>query len=161
MRKFDKGPSVSEKITLLQTGPLARGMESLGFKKTDILNSLFSSESSSFTPRSPTFIKPLPVVKSERLGPVIRDSKGKRIDKDLSIDSNLLQKMKKLNLCGWHYLREDCVHGCKRSHAYPRPLSPEEYDAVWLMTRTGGLCHNIKKNKDCTDDRCIYGHWLS
>lgn len=158
LRKFDRGPPISEKITLLKTGPLVRGMESLGFKKTELFNSLFSSETSSFTPGSPTFIKPLSVVQSERLGPIIRDKKGNRIDKILSIDPSLLQRMKKLNLCGWHYLREDCVHEHNRSHAYPRPLSVEEYDAVWYLTRIGGLCYNVKKNKDCTDDKCIYGH---
>jgi hypothetical protein len=162
LRRFDKGPSWSEKITLLQAGPLTRGMGSLGFKKTDLFNSLFSSESSSFTPRSPTLIKPLPVVKSERLGPIIRDNKGNRIDRILSVSPKVLEQIKKLNLCGWHYLREDCVaQGCKRSHAYPRPLSPEEYDAVWLLTRTGGMCYNISKKKDCSDDRCIYRHHSS
>jgi hypothetical protein len=158
LRKFDQGPSVSEKITLLKTGPLARGMESLGFKKTELFNSLFSSESSGLTPTSPKFMKSLPVVGSERLGPIKRNSNGKRIDKDLSVDPKLLERMKKFNLCGWHYLREDCVHGHNRSHDYPRPLSLEEYDAVWYLTRAGGFCHNARGNRDCNDDRCIYRH---
>lgn len=157
LRKFHKGPSGSEKITLLQAGPMTWGMASLGFKKTDLLNCLFSSESPGFTPSSLTITKSLPVVKSERLGPIIRDSNGKRTDKVLSVSPALVEKMKKLNLCAWHYLREDCV-GCKRSHAYPRPLSPDEYDAVWFLTRTGGLCYVAMKNKDCSDDRCIYRH---
>lgn len=157
LRKFDQGPSVSEKITLLKNGPLARGMESLGFKTTESFSSIFSSGTPGFTPGSPALIKTLPVVKSERLGPVVRDANGKRIDKELSINYHLLERMRKLNLCSWHYLREDCVHNCKRNHMYPRPLCPEEYDAVWYLARAG-LCHNARGKADCNDDKCIYSH---
>jgi hypothetical protein len=82
---------------------------------------------------------------------------GKRIDKDLAIDANVLKKIKGLSLCSRHYLREDCVQGCGYSHKYPRPLSIEEYDVVWYLARAG-LCQNLTRNADCNDERCIYGH---
>jgi hypothetical protein len=160
LRQFDKGPSVSDKITLLLRGPLAPRMESLGFKKTDLFNSLFSSEIPSSPSDSPTVFRSFPLVNSVRLGPIVRNSLGKRIDKDLIVDQSLLQRMKGFNLCAWHYLREDCVQKCKRSHAYPRPLSLEEHDAIWYLSRSG-LCRSVKRSTDCDDDRCIYGHRYS
>jgi hypothetical protein len=157
LRQFEKGSSVSQKITLLQSGPLPPRMESLGFKKTDLFNPLFSSEIPSSTSSSPTPFKSFPHVNSVRLGPIIRNSSGKRIDKELSVDSSLLQRMKAFNLCSCHYLREDCVQKCRRSHAYARPLSLEEHDAVWYLARSA-LCKSVKQKSDCNDDRCIYGH---
>jgi len=95
---------------------------------------------------------------SERLRPIIRNGLGKRTDKVLSIDKGLMQDMRKKNLCTWHYLRSDCSLGpCKRNHNYPRPLSAEEFDALWFVARQG-MCHSSRKGRVCDDDQCIYGH---
>lgn len=98
------------------------------------------------------------VSNSGRLRPVLRNVAGKRVDKNLSADANLVQEMKKLKLCSWHHLRSDCqLASCKRNHDYPRPLSPAEYDALWIGTRQG-ICRRLRKDGDCNDDQCIYGH---
>lgn len=103
-----------------------------------------------------------PVSNSGRLRPIIRNSAGKRIDKGLRANENLITRMKKHNLCSWHYLRADCMvappmGSCKRNHTYARPLSPVEYDAQWCIARQG-RCYNLRKGGDCTDDQCMYGH---
>lgn len=151
---------MSEKITLIQRGPLPPRMESLGFKKTNMFNCLFSPEYPCSPPCSPAHNKTSTSVSAIRLGPIIRNPSGKRIDRELIIDANLLQKMKKLNLCSRHYLREDCAPKCKRNHLYPRPLSLEEHNAVWFLARAS-LCQSLKRNSNCNDGNCIYGHRYS
>lgn len=103
------------------------------------------------------------VANSDRLRPVLRNSAGKRVDKKLpfGIYDEQVQKIRSLNLCSWHYLRSDHnTSNCRRSHeAYPRPLSSDDYDALWLVTRIG-FCNRMKAEGDCDDDQCIYGHGL-
>lgn len=102
--------------------------------------------------------KEKPVNNSGRLRPILRNSAGKRIDKVLTVDVSLVQEARKHNLCSWHYLRADCqVSSCKRNHIYPKPLSQGQYDAQWTVARQG-LCHRLRKGRDCDDDQCIYGH---
>jgi hypothetical protein len=103
-------------------------------------------------------IKEKPVSNCGRLRPIFRNGAGKRVDKILSVDKRLLQEMRERNLCSWHYLRSDCQKNpCKRHHTYPRPLSPEEYDAQWLVARQG-VCYTLRKGGSCDDDQCMYGH---
>jgi hypothetical protein len=101
-----------------------------------------------------------PVSNSARLKSVIKYSEGKRIDKVLKVDKNLVQELQIANLCHWHYLRADCkMEGisCKHNHKFPRPLSSTEFDALWSLSRQN-TCFRIKKGKVCEDDQCIYGH---
>ncbi|KAH7323781.1 hypothetical protein BKA65DRAFT_511460 [Rhexocercosporidium sp. MPI-PUGE-AT-0058] len=103
------------------------------------------------------------VANSDRLRPVLRNSAGKRVDKKLPYHmyDERVQKIRSLNICSWHYLRSDHKSdNCRRSHdAYPRPLSSEDYDALWLLARKG-FCNRMKMEGDCDDDQCIYGHGL-
>lgn len=94
---------------------------------------------------------------SDRLGPVIRNGKGKRIDKILDVDitSPYLGVIRQHRLCAWFYLRGRC-DGCDRNHRVP-PLNARESDYLWYITRQG-LCHNSRKGKDCDDPKCLYGH---
>ncbi|KAL2063045.1 hypothetical protein VTL71DRAFT_6117 [Oculimacula yallundae] len=101
------------------------------------------------------------VANADRLGPVLRDSAGKRVDKKLPFGTydEQVQRIRNMNLCGWHYLRSDHnVATCKRSHdKLPRPLSSDDYDALWAVTRIG-LCHRVRTGGDCDDVLCIYRH---
>jgi hypothetical protein len=113
---------------------------------------IFAAESSRLQEKS--------VANSGRLRPIIREGNGKRLDKRLSVDDNLVITMRSMNLCSWHYLRADCQkqnNGCKRDHKYPRPLSPEKFDALWIAARQG-MCYTLRKEGSCEDERCIYGH---
>lgn len=94
---------------------------------------------------------------SGRLGPVIRNQKGKRIDKVLDVDitSPYLGVIRQTRLCPWFYLRGRC-DGCDRNHRVP-PLNARESDYLWYHARHG-LCHKVRKGKDCDDPKCVYGH---
>ena len=94
---------------------------------------------------------------SDRLGPVIRNAKGKRIDKILDVDitSPYLGVIRQTRLCPWYYLRGRC-EGCDRNHRVP-PLNARETDYLWYHARHG-LCQKIRKGKDCDDPKCVYGH---
>lgn len=89
------------------------------------------------------------VANADRLGPVLRNSAGQRMDKKLSCSTydERVQRIRNLSLCSWHYLRSDHpVTSCKRSHdVMQRPLSSHDYDALWLVTREGGYCNRLKK----------------
>ena len=98
-----------------------------------------------------------PTVNADRLGPVLRNASGQRIDRHLTVDpiTPYLQVLRKANLCSWYYLRGEC-NGCSRNH-FVGPLTPHEYDCLWYLTRFG-LCFQVRKGKDCDDPKCIYGH---
>ena len=101
-----------------------------------------------------------PVSMSGRLGPVLRNIDGKRIDKALHVDNSLVQALKIINLCHFHFLKTDCTMietSCKRNHNFPRPLPPGKFDALWCLSRQN-VCNRTKKGKVCEDDQCIYGH---
>jgi hypothetical protein len=179
LRQYAAQSSCSERITLLSAGFVRSDINSLGFQCTATFESLFSSSGStqpatygkgqkpsgnvqhvleSTTSVSSSWAKEKPVSNSGRLGPVVRNAAGRRVDIGLSVDASLVQEIKNRNLCSWHYLRSDCqMASCKRNHNYPRPLITEEYDALWLFSRQG-MCHRLRKGGSCDDDRCIYGH---
>jgi hypothetical protein len=160
-------------------------MDSLGFRVTSIFEPLFTptilSPGPSFSthgrngPQSPTSVQQAvdaivasssstpekSLSNSNRLGPIIRNSAGKRIDKSLNVNESLVNVMKKHNLCSWHYLRADCtMASCSRNYKYPRPLSLTEFDAQWCISRQG-MCFHLRKGADRDDDQCMYGHGIS
>ena len=159
------------RITLLHGDVIHPRIAELGFRETLQLKSVFaprkpSAVSKDFTnAKAPStsvaasLIKdPLnPAVSSDRLGPVLRDDTGKRVDKLLSVDPNTpyMNFLSHANLCGWYYLRGKC-DGCDRNHV-PPPLKAREFDCLWFLTRHG-LCFKVRKGKDCDDPKCIYGH---
>lgn len=187
LRQYAAQPSLSERVALLSVGPVRSDMSALGFRTTRLFESLFSSNSSVRVSQSPakgkvrqlsvsniqqtldlitaitaeasSQVTEKPVSNCGRLRPVLRNGAGRRIDKVLSVDKRILQDMRERNLCSWHYLRSDCQKksSCKRDHSYPRPLSPEEYDAQWYIARQGA-CYTLRKGGNCDDDLCMYGH---
>lgn len=105
--------------------------------------------------------KEKPVNNCGRLRPILRNGSGRRIDKTLVVNKVILQEIRKRNLCSWHYLRADCHRlECRREHAYPRPLTPAEFDAQWLVARDG-TCYTLRKKGVCDDDQCMYSHAVS
>jgi hypothetical protein len=167
LRKFEAQQSVADRITLLQVGCLDSRMAQLSFKKSDSFSSIFSSSPARIRASAPN--SPTPnggrslsvskwLVNSDRLGPIIRNKLGKRVDRPLSVHDDLLDIMRKRELCFWHYLRSDCEQStCKKNHGYPRPLSPDKFEALWLLARAG-ICHQSRKGLDCPDDKCMYRH---
>lgn len=103
-----------------------------------------------------------PEVQSERLGPVVKDQNGWRIDKPLSVNSETLEKMKKKNLCYFLFLRGECIlRSCSRYHHHAT-LSPTEYDALWTLARHGKCYARARagqdNRQDCSDAMCVYSH---
>lgn len=98
-----------------------------------------------------------PAALTARLGPVLRNDTGQRVDKILGVDPNTpyMNFLRQANLCGWYYLRGKC-NGCDRNHT-PPPLQAREFDCLWFLARHG-LCFKVRKDKDCDDAKCIYGH---
>jgi hypothetical protein len=137
--------------------------------KTNLLDVLFCSEptretASSPTPQGPGNGRTLALVTApinpDPFGRIKRDESGIHRDRPLNVNGNLLQAVRKLDLCYWHYLRGDCTQefkGCKKDHRYPRPLPLETFDALWLLARSG-LCYRVRKGSICEDEKCIYGH---
>lgn len=102
-----------------------------------------------------------PTALSDRLGPVIFDDSGRRIDKPLHVDKAALARIRKASLCYYYYLRGQCTTSCQRNHIY-RTLTDEEFDALWDQARQGRCSRSRKADKkgveDCCDALCVYGH---
>ena len=94
---------------------------------------------------------------SERLE-LVHDESGRRVDKPLKINLNsaYINTLRQNKLCGWYHLRGRCDGQCGKNHL-PLVLTPNEFDYLWHVYRQNE-CHKSRKNKDCTDDKCIYGH---
>ena len=168
LEQFAANDSICERITLLQGGTIERGIATLGFKRTLRLGTVFGSdEANDFVVATPPYLpttpsslvsKPPyinPEIDSERLGPVLRNEEGQRIDKKLFVTDASVKAVRSGRLCHWFYLRGECT-GCPRLHTLP-PLDLKTYNAVWFISRQA-LCNKIRKGKDCDDPKCIYGH---
>jgi len=175
--KYAADPSTNDRITLLKGSVIHPRIANLGFKHTHQFDTVFAPKdvplvilpqvvsSSAALPVRPSststaaqvFINPSPL--SERLGPVLYNKTGKRVDKVLDIDltSPYLNFLRHNNLCSWYYLRGRCEGGCVKNHAIARPLDASGFDHLWYLAR-GGLCFKLRKAKVCDDPKCIYGH---
>ena len=113
------------------------------------------SSASITTPQARDLVNPAAL--TDRLGPVLRNGTGKRVDKVLAVNpsTSYMNFLRQANLCAWYYLRGKC-DGCDRNHATP-PLKASQFDCLWLLARQG-LCYKIRKGKDCDDPKCIYRH---
>lgn len=101
-------------------------------------------------------------VQSERLSPVLTNANGRRFDKPLQVDETVVERIRKVALCYYLFLRGDCVsQKCDRNHAH-RQLLDAEFDALWWLARQGGCYKSRKANRDgvndCSDKLCVYGH---
>jgi hypothetical protein len=99
---------------------------------------------------------------SDKLGPVLMGTGGRRFDKSLQVNEVVFERIKRGVLCYYLFLRGECVsEKCDRNHAH-RPLTDDEFDALWLLARQG-LCNRRRKanrdgGNDCSDVMCVYGH---
>lgn len=99
--------------------------------------------------------------KVERLGPILRDEGGRRVDRPLQVDETVVETIRRKSLCYYLFLRGECVVKCSRNHEH-NPLTDEEFDALWWLARQA-QCFKSKKadrnaTNDCSDVRCVYGH---
>src|SRR5438552_1182540 len=79
----------------------------------------------------------------ERLGPISVGNKGRRADRPLSAQPEVVERMKRFNLCHWLFLRGEC-RGCQRNHHH-QTLSDVEFDALWHTARQG-RCYKSKRS---------------
>jgi len=97
----------------------------------------------------------------DRLGPVLTDHAGCRIDRPLQVNKAVVERIKKGSLCYYFYLRGKCTTKCSRNHLH-RALTDEEFDALWEQARQGRCSKSRKADRDggddCSDVMCIYGH---
>jgi hypothetical protein len=99
---------------------------------------------------------------SDKLGPVLTDTSGRRVDKPLQVNEVVVERIKKGILCYYLFLRGECVsEKCDRNHAH-RPLLNDEFYALWWLARQGQCFKSRKANRDsgndCSDEMCVYGH---
>ncbi|KAL8989574.1 MAG: hypothetical protein Q9177_001572 [Variospora cf. flavescens] len=174
LERFVADDLVQGRLTMLQGYQVNPIIRELGFTRTVRFPSVFAWSTVSNSQRNmiqhqPTGSKQANragkgphasgAVDPDRLGPVMKNQDGQRIDRPLAVDSDVMQAMKKKNLCVWLFLRGRC-DGCPRNHAHP-PLSAEERDALCMVGRQG-MCFTHRKGKLCEDPLCVYGHgsWL-
>ena len=162
LAQFAADDPIHERITLLQGGSMERRIAKLGFKRTLRLDTLFgcSNEADSVAAPLPNIPSTKsssgdPIIDSERLGPVLRNEQGQRIDRKLDVAETLVSALRNARLCQRLYLRGRCT-GCPHVHTFP-PLNAKSYDALWFIARQN-LCHKIRKGEDCNDAKCFYGH---
>ncbi len=170
LERFVADDAVQHRVTLLDGYQVSAAIRNLGFKKTVSFPSVFApaltptTQNGNHQVQSPT---PAPAnratkrqyrssaVDPSKLGPVMKNEQGQRIDKPLEVNDGIVQAIQTKNLCMWLFLKGYCA-GCERNHAHP-PLSKPEYNALWFVARRG-KCYQHRKGKDCNDPSCIYGH---
>ena len=157
--QFVADKSTLERITLLEGSPAPPSIKGLGFKKvTQFLNVFAFRGSQNGTYSSPQgvpkYFYSVPPSQYERLGPIPVNDWGIRVDRPLSVQPEVVERMKRLNLCHWLFLRGEC-RGCQRNHHH-QTLSDVEFDALWSAARQG-RCFKSKRDS-CSDPKCIYSH---
>ncbi|KAH7036047.1 uncharacterized protein B0I36DRAFT_98658 [Microdochium trichocladiopsis] len=104
-------------------------------------------------------------VQAHRLGSVVLDASGNRVDRRLQVSKAVADRVSKSELCYWLYLRGRCemVHHIshKRNHVHCALTDPE-FDALWEQARMGKCWKSAKaeqgRGQGCVDPLCIYGH---
>ncbi|KAL8749024.1 MAG: hypothetical protein Q9184_006968 [Pyrenodesmia sp. 2 TL-2023] len=168
LERFAADESIRDRVTLLEGHQTGIGIRQLGFKRVVKFNSVFASTPGSNThstlEQSRTTMNAgqaakgpytFAAVDPRRLGPVLKNGDGLRMDKPLSAEPSLVKAMRQKSLCYWLYLRGHC-EGCNRYHGSP-PLSVNEQHALWFLARQGA-CYAHAKGKLCEDPKCVYGH---
>lgn len=168
LERFAADESICDRITLLEGCQVGMGIRELGFKRMVRFNSVFAatlgSNTQSVLDQSKTTNKASQAAKGpytcaavdpRRLGPVLKNDGGLRMDKPLFAKPSLVEAMKKRGLCYSFFLRGHC-DGCNKNHTYP-PLSVQDQDALWVFARQSA-CYAHAKGKLCEDPQCVYGH---
>ncbi|KID83177.1 C-x8-C-x5-C-x3-H type zinc finger protein [Metarhizium guizhouense ARSEF 977] len=174
--QFVGDKEVVDRVTLLRGNPFLTVISDLGFKSTRF-DSVFGETTRtpvSTDARAPVWgggIAPIgPLISPmgpapnagvprkvrtppNRLGPVLKDENGSRVDKELTVDRKIVERLKKGHLCFYFYLRGRCNPLCQQNHLH-RPLTENEFDALWWIARQS----NCTKGITCSDPSCVYGH---
>jgi hypothetical protein len=186
--QFVGDKQLAERITLLEGSPFPAAISGLGLKSTQF-NSVFnavpppppvsaglvgptrgrgvaSTVAGTLTDRGSNAGRPMgfrnPQARSDRLGPVLTDQAGHRVDRPLRVNEAVVENLKKGSLCYHYFLRGDCVlPTCRQNHVHP-PLTDEEFDALWSLARQGRCFKSRKADRDpgddCSDAKCVYSH---
>jgi hypothetical protein len=179
LRPYATKASGLHQISLLATGTIRTEILNLGFKSTTMFMPLFqcgdkavagagqaelwSAKLTSAVPNQ-LFSEPgsslveKPIPNSRRLGLVLYGPDGKRVDRKLKVDKNLVNAMNHKGFCFRHYLRGDCVKPCGHKHDYPSPLNDKDFDAMWYLCRSLNKCRQMMNGGNCRDDGCMFGH---
>lgn len=100
-------------------------------------------------------------VPPHRLGPIVFDAAGSRVDRCLKVDKAVANRIAKGGLCYWLYLRGRCEMVSHNNHGH-RALTDAEYDALLEQARKGRCWKTTKaeqgKGQGCVDALCFYGH---
>ncbi|KAL7924344.1 hypothetical protein ACQKWADRAFT_286485 [Trichoderma austrokoningii] len=182
--QFVGDKQVAQRITLLEGTPLPAAIKNLGLKKIrfpSVFNEVTQptvsprpAAGSSWSsvaavdsePKSSVPVTPLSgyrntKAKSERLGPIVKDDSGRRVDRPLQVKAAIVDRIRVKSLCYYLFLRGECVMpSCSRNHFHP-PLSNDEFDALWSLSRQNGCYAHRKADRtgsDCSDVMCVYGH---
>jgi hypothetical protein len=157
--KFAAEKRLSDRITLIEGSlPLSRP-KGVGFQTVKFDNIFVAKQNiqESSTKLSMT-IQPYsyPGAKLERLGSILHNAQGKRIDRPLSVRPEVIKQLERENLCYYLFLRGECREKCSRKHI-SHLLSDEEWDALWFLARRG-RCYRSRKDNNCNDSKCVYSH---
>ncbi|KAL9034242.1 MAG: hypothetical protein Q9180_005515, partial [Flavoplaca navasiana] len=138
IQKFVANESVRNRVTLLEGYQVSPAIRSLGFKRKVRFPSVFApgwtpiAQNSASQAQIPTPVTASRATKgpfqcsavdASRLGPIMKNGQGKRMDKYLSVDPGTVQALMEKNLCTWLFLKGFCA-GCERNHAHP-PLNEQ------------------------------------
>lgn len=185
--QFVGDKQVAERITLVEGSPFPAKMRNLGLKTTRF-SEVFSEVAQSAVVAGNVWgqVVPLPMAETaaergsnskwktttgppyhnpksqcDRLGPILKDQGGRRIDRPLQVNKAVVDRIKKGSLCYYFYLRGQCQTGCQRNHSH-RPLTDDEFDALWDLARQGrcSKSRRVDRNggEDCSEILCVYGH---
>ena len=159
--QFAADKKLSSRITILQGDPPSSKIAA-DFKKLHISNVFAAKQSLMAIPTAPSQLQVAPLNvyhsgKSQRFGPILRNAEGKRVDRSLSVDQDLVNRLEKFGLCYYLFLRGECRDNmCKRNHQR-RPLDDREWNALWLLARKG-RCFKARRDIFCDDAMCVYSH---
>lgn len=160
--QFVADKSTLERITLLVGSPAEPSIKKLGFRHVIQFHGVFTYTGSqegtySSVQGGQVFSYMVPPRQFARLGPIPANNSGGRADPPLSVNPEVVDRMRRLNLCSWLFLRGECK-GCSRHHRHS-PLSDVEFDALWYIARQG-RCFKDRR-EGCSDPKCIFGHGLT
>lgn len=170
--KFLGNAEVADRITLLEGSPPPSAIRKLNLKSKRFPSVFHTVQHTTSPPPPPTSAAKPPAWHHQpfrqghvsKFGPILKGDDGVRVDKPITVNPATVERMRSLKLCYFLFMRGQCSLGadCKRNHAF-RPLTDEEFYALWSLARMGRCFQNRKANgqpeKDCADEACVYGHW--
>ncbi|KAL8892763.1 MAG: hypothetical protein Q9215_000355 [Flavoplaca cf. flavocitrina] len=153
--EFVANESVRNRVTLLEGYQVSPAIRNLGFKRKVRFPSVFApgwtpiahnsgDQAQTPTPATASRVTKAPfqcsAVDASRLGPIMKNEQGKRIDKHLRVDPGAVQALMEKNLCTWFYLKGFCA-GCDRNHAHRLLNEQQSLDRIVYALLSTLLSH--------------------